>query len=42
MALKFGIFDHLERLRDIPIDQQYRDRLNWWPKLTMPVSTATT
>jgi len=27
MALKFGIFDHLERLRDVPIDQQYRDRL---------------
>jgi alkanesulfonate monooxygenase SsuD/methylene tetrahydromethanopterin reductase-like flavin-dependent oxidoreductase (luciferase family) len=25
--MKFGIFDHLERRRDVPLDQQYRDRL---------------
>jgi alkanesulfonate monooxygenase SsuD/methylene tetrahydromethanopterin reductase-like flavin-dependent oxidoreductase (luciferase family) len=25
--MKFGIFDHIERLPDVPIDQQYRDRL---------------
>ena len=33
MALKFGIFDHLERLRDVPIDQQYRDRLKLVAKM---------
>ena len=27
MGLKFGIFDHLERLSDVPLDQQYADRL---------------
>ena len=26
--MKFGIFDHLERRRDVPLDQQYRDRLD--------------
>lgn len=25
--MKFGIFDHLERRRDVPLDQQYRERL---------------
>ena len=25
--MKFGIFDHVERLRDVPLDQQYSDRL---------------
>ena len=29
MGIKFGIFDHLERRRDVPLDQQYRDRLEW-------------
>jgi alkanesulfonate monooxygenase SsuD/methylene tetrahydromethanopterin reductase-like flavin-dependent oxidoreductase (luciferase family) len=29
MAMKFGIFDHLERRRDVPLDQQYRDRLDF-------------
>ena len=33
MDLKFGIFDHLERLRDVPIDQQYRDRLKLVAKM---------
>jgi alkanesulfonate monooxygenase SsuD/methylene tetrahydromethanopterin reductase-like flavin-dependent oxidoreductase (luciferase family) len=27
MALAFGIFDHVERRRDVPLDQQYRERL---------------
>ena len=26
--MKFGIFDHLERRQDVPIEQQYRDRLD--------------
>lgn len=26
--MKFGIFDHVERRRDVPLDQQYRDRLD--------------
>ena len=25
--MKLGIFDHIERLADVLIDQQYRDRL---------------
>ena len=25
--MKFGIFDHIERRRDVPTDQQYRERL---------------
>lgn len=25
--MKFGIFDHVERRRDVPLDQQYRERL---------------
>jgi alkanesulfonate monooxygenase SsuD/methylene tetrahydromethanopterin reductase-like flavin-dependent oxidoreductase (luciferase family) len=29
MGIKFGIFDHIERRRDVPLDQQYRDRLEW-------------
>jgi alkanesulfonate monooxygenase SsuD/methylene tetrahydromethanopterin reductase-like flavin-dependent oxidoreductase (luciferase family) len=29
MGVKFGIFDHLERRRDVPLDHQYRDRLEW-------------
>ena len=29
MGMKFGIFDHLERRRDVSLDQQYRDRLEW-------------
>ena len=29
MSVKFGIFDHLERRRDVSLDQQYRDRLEW-------------
>jgi len=28
MALEFGIFDHLERRHDVPLDQQYRERLD--------------
>ncbi len=32
MQLKFGIFDHLERLPNVPLDQQYRDRLEWVAK----------
>jgi len=27
VGLKFGIFDHLERLSDVPLDQQYADRM---------------
>ncbi len=27
MGLQFGIFDHLERRRDVPLEQQYRERL---------------
>ena len=27
MGIKFGIFDHLERLRGVPLDRQYLDRL---------------
>jgi alkanesulfonate monooxygenase SsuD/methylene tetrahydromethanopterin reductase-like flavin-dependent oxidoreductase (luciferase family) len=27
MDLRFGIFDHLKRRRDVPLDQQYRERL---------------
>jgi alkanesulfonate monooxygenase SsuD/methylene tetrahydromethanopterin reductase-like flavin-dependent oxidoreductase (luciferase family) len=27
MDLRFGIFDHLERRRDVPLEQQYRERL---------------
>src|SRR5215211_2004092 len=27
MALEFGIFDHQERRRDVPLDRQYRERL---------------
>ena len=27
MALEFGIFDHQERRRDVPLDQQYEERL---------------
>jgi hypothetical protein len=27
--MKFGIFDHIERRRAVPLDQQYRDRLEW-------------
>jgi alkanesulfonate monooxygenase SsuD/methylene tetrahydromethanopterin reductase-like flavin-dependent oxidoreductase (luciferase family) len=27
MSLKFGIFDHLERLNGVPLDRQYQDRL---------------
>ncbi|HCH07738.1 MAG TPA: LLM class flavin-dependent oxidoreductase, partial [Dehalococcoidia bacterium] len=26
--MKFGIFDHVERLRNIPLDQQYSERLD--------------
>lgn len=26
--MKFGIFDHIERRRDVPTDQQYRERLD--------------
>ncbi len=26
--MKFGIFDHVERRRDVPLDQQYRERLD--------------
>jgi alkanesulfonate monooxygenase SsuD/methylene tetrahydromethanopterin reductase-like flavin-dependent oxidoreductase (luciferase family) len=29
VALEFGIFDHQERRRDVPLDQQYRERLAW-------------
>lgn len=28
MTLDFGIFDHQERRRDVPLDQQYRERLD--------------
>ena len=28
MALEFGIFDHMERQHGIPLDQQYRERLD--------------
>jgi alkanesulfonate monooxygenase SsuD/methylene tetrahydromethanopterin reductase-like flavin-dependent oxidoreductase (luciferase family) len=28
MALEFGIFDHQERRRDVPLDQQYNERLD--------------
>jgi alkanesulfonate monooxygenase SsuD/methylene tetrahydromethanopterin reductase-like flavin-dependent oxidoreductase (luciferase family) len=27
MTLRFGIFDHLERRRDVPLEEQYRERL---------------
>lgn len=27
MTLQFGIFDHLERRQDVPLDQQYEERL---------------
>ncbi len=26
--MKIGIFDHLERRRDVPLDQKYQDRLD--------------
>ena len=26
--MKFGIFDHVERLRNIPLDRQYSERLD--------------
>ena len=26
--MKFGIFDHVEQRRDVPLDQQYRERLD--------------
>jgi hypothetical protein len=29
MGVKFGIFDYIERRRDMPLDHQYRDRLEW-------------
>ena len=27
--MKFGLFDHIDRNRDMPLDQQYRDRLEF-------------
>jgi alkanesulfonate monooxygenase SsuD/methylene tetrahydromethanopterin reductase-like flavin-dependent oxidoreductase (luciferase family) len=29
MGMKFGIFDHIERRRDVLLDRPYRDRLDW-------------
>src|SRR5579871_2632610 len=28
MTLEFGIFDHMERRRDVPLDRQYEERLD--------------